>query len=108
MVVLDPIVRVPGGVMKRIREQLIDNAQQRCSQIGGGVLWAAMSLQHCGEERCRRRDVASLRHVHVDHLAVLVDSAVDVLPDSGDFDVGLICEPAVPDTVPPWSCRGDE
>jgi hypothetical protein len=33
VVVLDPIVRVPGGVMKRIREQLIDNVQQQCSQI---------------------------------------------------------------------------
>ena len=94
--------------MQRIREQPIDNAQQRCSQIGGDIFCAAMSLQHCGLERCRRRDVASFRHVHVDHLAMLVDSAVDVLPDSGDFDVGLINEPAVPDAVSAWSCRVDE
>jgi hypothetical protein len=47
VIVLDPIVRVPTGVMKRIREQLIDNA-------------------------------------------------VDVPPDTSDFDVGLINKPAVP------------
>jgi hypothetical protein len=94
--------------MKRIREQLIGNVQQRSSQIGGDIFWADMSPQHRGEERSRRRNVASFRDVHVDHLAMLVDSAVDVLPDSGDFDVGLICEPAVPNTVPAWSCRGDE
>ena len=52
-------------------------------------------------------DAMSFRDVHVDHLAMLVDSAVDVLPDSGDFDVGLICEPAVRDTVSAWSCRVD-
>jgi hypothetical protein len=34
LVDLDPIVCVPGGVMKRIREQLIDNAQQRCEALG--------------------------------------------------------------------------
>jgi hypothetical protein len=30
------------------------------------------------------------------------------LPDTGDFDVGLINEPAVPDTVSAWSRRVDE
>jgi hypothetical protein len=34
VVVLDPIVPVPGGVMQRIWEQLIDNAQQRCEALG--------------------------------------------------------------------------
>ena len=79
----------------------------RSSQIGGDILWPVMSLQHCGEERCCRRNVASFRHVHVDHPAMLVDNAVDVLPDAGDFGVGLINEPAVPDTVSAWPCRVD-
>ena len=74
-------------------------------RVGGDILWAVMSLQHCGAERCCRRDVATFRDVHVDHLAVLVDNAVDVLPDAGDFGVGLINEPAVRDTVSAWPCR---
>ncbi len=40
---------------------------------------------------------------------MLVDNAVDVLPDAGDFGGGLINEPAVaPDTVSAWPYRVDE
>ncbi len=37
--------------------------------------------------------IASLRDEHVNHLAVLVNGAVDVAPLPGDFHVGLVDEP---------------
>jgi hypothetical protein len=85
VVVLDPIVRVLAGVVQRFGEQLIDDAQQRCSQIGCDVFWTSMSLQHRGGERCGCSDVAAFRHEHVNHLAVLIDRAVHVSPDTGDL-----------------------
>jgi hypothetical protein len=81
-------------------DEFIDDVHQGGSQIVGDIFWAAMCIQHCGEEHSRRRDVGSFRHAHVDHLAMLVNSSADAPPDFGDFDVGLINEPAVPDTAP--------
>jgi hypothetical protein len=59
-----------------------------------------VNSQGNGEEGTRGGDVATLRDVHVDHLALLVDRPVDVGPDPGDLDVGLVDEPAVPGQVP--------
>ncbi len=39
---------------------------------------------------------------------MLIDGAVHVTPDTGDFDVGLVNESPVPDTVPAGSGRVDE
>ncbi len=52
-------------------------------------------------------DVGSFRDVHVDDLAVLVDGAVHVASDAGDFDVGLVDEPAVTDRVAVGPGGGD-
>ena len=67
-----------------------------------------MNGQGSGEERARRGDVPTLRHVHVDHLAMLVDRPVDVPPDPGDLDVGLVDEPAIPSHVPTRPGRVDQ
>ena len=51
--------------------------------------------------------VATAKDQNVDDLAVLVDRPVDVTPDAGDFDVGLIYEPSRPDDMAAWSGRVD-
>ena len=43
------------------------------------------------EAMSRRRNTYTF-----DHLAMLVDRAVDVGPDASDLDVGLVDEPAIP------------
>ena len=52
--------------------------------------------------------VASRRNVHVDDLAVLVDRPIHVAPDTGDLDVGLVDEPAVPDSMTTGPGRVDQ
>jgi hypothetical protein len=64
--------------------------------------------EHCLEEPGRRYEVAALGHVQVDDLAVLVNGAVHVPPETGDSDVGLVDEPAVTDTVPARPSRVDD
>ena len=49
------------------------------------------------EEALRRGHVALRRQQEVDGLALLVDSAVEILPDALDFDVCLIHAPATAD-----------
>ena len=39
---------------------------------------------------------------------MLVDGAVDVAPDAGDLDLGLVNKPTVTDHVARWLCRLDE
>jgi hypothetical protein len=58
-----------------------------------------MAGQDHREERSGGGEVVSFRDVHVDDLAVLVDRPVHVPPNTCDFDVGLVNEPAVADTV---------
>ena len=60
------------------------------------------------EESPSCSDVASFRDVHVDDLAVLVHGPIHVPPDTGDFDVGLVHKPAIPDTVTARSGRVDQ
>ena len=52
--------------------------------------------------------VATAKDQNVDDLAVLVDRPVYVAPHAGDFDVGLVDEPALPHDMAAWCCRGDE
>ena len=44
----------------------------------------------------------------IDDLAVLIDSAIDVAPDAGGFDVGLIDEPLRPDDMAARACRVEQ
>src|ERR1035441_154420 len=57
------------------------------------------------QEPRRSLGMASLRHEHVDDLAVLVDSPVDIPPAAGDLHVGLVNEPTVAGAMPTWSGR---
>jgi hypothetical protein len=59
------------------------------------------------EELPGRLAVATGGRVYVDDLAELVDGAVQVDPAAGDFDVGLVHVPAVPDPVSAESGRVD-
>jgi hypothetical protein len=102
VVALAPVVRILRGVVESVGEKFVDDAQQRCGQIRGDLQRSFATGQRRLEEPGRRFDVAPLRHVYVDDLAVLVDCPVHVAPDAGDFDVGLINEPAVADAVSAW------
>jgi hypothetical protein len=85
--------------MNNVGEKVVDDAQQRCGQVGGDLPRPVTAQRHRLEEPGRRCDVASLRHVHINDLAVLVDRPVHVPPNASDLDIGLINEPAVADTV---------
>ena len=99
VIVLDPVVRVLGGIMQNIRKQFIDHAQQRWSEIGRDFFRTFVAGQDRREERSCCGQIASFRNVHVDDLAVLVDRPIHLPPNTSDFHVGLINEPAVTDTV---------
>ena len=99
VVALDVVVLVLAGVMLRGRDQLLDHVGQRRCPVGDHLGRVTLNSQGSGEERTRGGDVASLRDVHVDHPAALVDRPVDVGPDPGDLDVGLVDEPAIPGQV---------
>ena len=86
---------MPGG-----RNQLLDHVRQRRRPIGNDLGRVTVNSQGCGEEPAGGGDVASLRDVHVDHLAMLVDRPVEVGLDPGDLDVGLVDEPAIAGQMP--------
>jgi len=104
VVALDPII----CILNRVVQQVIDNAEQRCSQIGGYICRTFAARQHHLEELGGRCDVASLRDEHINDLAVLVHRSVRVPPHTGHLDVGLIHEPPVGDAVAPWSRGVDD
>jgi hypothetical protein len=58
-----------------------------------------MAGQDHREECSCRGQIASFRNVYVDDLAVLVNRSIYVPPNTRDFHVGLINEPAVTNTV---------
>ena len=108
VVAFDPVVLVLAGVVQRGRNQVLDHVRQRRRPVGDDLTRVTVDSQGSGEERPRGGDVATLRDVHVDHLAVLVDRPVDVGPDPGDLDVGLVDEPAIPGQVPDRPGRVDQ
>ena len=99
VVALHVVVWLLLGVVKRFRDQLIDDARQGSSQVGGHLTRTPKGFQCDLKEPCGRRDVAPLRGIDVDDLAVLVQGPVDVAPDTGNFHVGLVYEPPVADSV---------
>ncbi len=99
MVGLDAVVRVLLGVMDDVEQQFLDHPEQWSGQIGSDLAGPAVSTQRGLEEPPCRRSVTSLGDVDVDYLAVLVNRAVHVTPDTGDLDVGLVNEPTVPDVM---------
>jgi len=83
MVGFDAVVGVLLGVMGDVEQDLVDYPRQRSGQIGGDLGGPAVRTQDRVEEPSRRRSVASLRHVHIDDLTVLIDRPVDVPPLTG-------------------------
>jgi hypothetical protein len=57
-------------------------------------------VQCPGEEPSGRGKIPLRRGENVDDLSVLVDRPVQVHPASGDLEIGLVDEPAVPGDVP--------
>jgi len=57
------------------------------------------------KEGCRRRRVARLTQVDINHLVALVDSPIGVDPASRPPDIGLVNGLADPDTVAMRPCR---
>jgi hypothetical protein len=99
VVSLHAIVGVLLGVVKRLRDQLVDDAHQGSGLVGGDLTRTPVGCQCALKERRGRRYVAALRDRAVDDLAVLVQGPVDVAPDTGNFHVGLVYEPPVADSV---------
>ncbi|MFT6764114.1 MAG: hypothetical protein ACJAXA_002779 [Candidatus Aldehydirespiratoraceae bacterium] len=108
VVALDPVVPILGGVVEHFWKQVIDNAQQRSSQIRGDLTWSVAARQHRLEEPCRSWNIASFRDEHIEDVAVLVDGSVWVAPHTGGADVGFIDESAVADTVLTRVCGVDD
>ncbi|MFT5267008.1 MAG: hypothetical protein ACI88C_000430, partial [Acidimicrobiales bacterium] len=108
VVALHVVVWLLLGVVKRFRDQLIDDARQGSSQVGGHLTRTPKGFQCDLKEPCGRRDVAPLRGIDVDDLAVLVQGPVDVTPDTGNFHVGLVHEPPIADSVTTRPRRVDQ
>src|SRR5680860_399491 len=108
VVAFDPVVLVMAGAMPRGRNQVLDHVGQCRWPVGDDLARVTVNSQGSGEEPTRGGDVSALRHVHVDHLAMLVDRPVDVGPDPGDLDVGLVDEPPIPGQVPDRPGRVDQ
>jgi hypothetical protein len=82
--------------MPGCRNQLLDHVGQSRCPVGDDLARVAVNSQGAGEEPPRGGDVAAMSDVHVDHLALLVDRPVEVGPDPGDLDGGIVDVPAVP------------
>ncbi len=59
VIALDPVVRILRGVVERVGERFVDNAQQRCGQIRGDLRRSFATGQQCFEEPGRSCEVAS-------------------------------------------------
>jgi hypothetical protein len=99
MVGLHSVVCVLLGVMDDVEQQFLDHPSQWGGQVGGDLGGPAVSAQRGLEESPCRRRVSPPGRVDVDDPTALVNGAVHVAPLAGDLDVGLINEPAVPDTA---------
>jgi hypothetical protein len=108
MVALYAVVRILLGVVQHVGHQLIDDSKQWCSEIGGDLTRSPVGNQCALKEPCGRWDVSPFRDIDVDGLAVLVHSAVDVTPDTGNFDMGFVNEPLIANAVTTWSSSVDE
>ncbi len=108
VIALNPIVLMLLGVMKRVRDELLNCCLQRLSQIGDDLIRFAMRGQRSGEESARRCNVTPRGDVDVDDLAMLVNCPVNVTPNTGDFDVGFVNEPPAANSVATRPRRVDQ
>jgi hypothetical protein len=91
-----------------VGEQLLDHAEQRRGLVRHHLNGSVMVPQRYLEESSGGRQVPPAGQVHVDDLAGLVDRPVQVTPDTGDLDVGLVHEPAIPNGVATRPCHLDQ
>ena len=95
----DTIVGLLDCVVQRVRCQLTDRFRQRCRPVGDHHAGLAVVTDRVRDEPSGSDTVASLRHQHLDDLAVVIDGAVDVTPHALHLDVGFIDEPADTDRI---------
>ena len=108
MVALDAIVLMLVGVVKGVQDELLNRRLERLSEIGDDFVQFAVRGLSIGEESKSCADVTLDRDVDVDHLAMLINSAVDIAPDAGGLDVSLVHEPSIADAVTTWPRRVDQ
>jgi hypothetical protein len=93
---LDPVVLTLLDVVPRGRHQFLEHPRiDRCSVGDHPGRDHLQRDQSPAEESAGRVAVATVRHEHVDDLAVLIDSPVHVPPHPIDLDIGLVDEPAI-------------
>lgn len=92
-------VGILSGVVERGRQEVFYDSGQGVGPVSGDLSRLAMGAGRCGEERCRRLQIALPRQEHVDDLPVLVNGSIDVPPRPGDPHVGLVDEPATTDAA---------
>ena len=97
---LDWIVRVLLDSVHGLRQQLIQHPRVARGPVGRDLYRRRAYLERLDEERPRRGQIPLDCQKDINHLAVLVDSATQVSPTTGDFDVGLIDEPTILSDVP--------
>src|SRR5262249_11516107 len=104
----DRVIRVLLGDMPRGRHELVEHPRIDRRSIAGQLDGWQATAQRAGKECSWCGRVATCGRQRVDDLAVLVERAVQVSPASGDLDVGLVDEPALPGCMAGWPGRSDE
>ena len=99
VIIFHDVVRVPLQDAPSARHELVEDPRIDRRAVGGDLEGSGTERRGSGEE-ARGGAVAALREQHVDHLAVLIDSTVEVGPAAGYLDVGFIDEPAIAHRVP--------
>ena len=93
MVALDAIVLMLVGVVKGVQDELLNRRLERLSEIGDDFVQFAVRGLSIGEESKSCADITLDRDVDVDHLAMLINSAVDVAPYPCNLHVRFVHEP---------------
>lgn len=99
MIALDAIVRILLGVVKRVRHLQLNRGLQRLGKVGNNFFWFAVCGKRRAEEGSGRFDVSARRHEHVDDLAVLINSPLDISQTTRDFHIRFINKPAATNCV---------
>ncbi len=96
---LDRVVRVLLNDVHSRGNQLVEHPRVGRRAVGRGLCRDRASAQRPGEEPPGDGQVARQRKQDVDDLAILIDCPVEIIPLTGDLDVGLVDEPPVARSV---------
>ncbi len=94
--------------MERVGDEFLNDGFEGLSEISDDFVRLTVSIECSVEERSGRFKVAARGDEYVYDLAVFINGSVDVAPDTGDFDVGFVDEPASTNMVSTWSGSADE